>query len=475
MGTGRSRRRPVRISVPSRADALLRNFTELIGGPLGRRTSPGRIDPGTFTVDRVLVLLTTVAAALAVLIKNPCRIEGWAGPDQYYMACHSQWLETFSQLDAGTSFLQLGHSALTGAIAGATANLVPVGSILLYYDLHSVLAVAAWLITVCATVRMSNRRPWDAAMVAVAPIIIVAGFVGWDLWAVMLAALGMLAFARCQFAAAGAFLGLGTAIAGYPVLIFAAVTLLAVRTRETSGAVMTGAVLAATWLALNLPFAVSDPQAWGAQFTGLLTQGVDYSSVWFAYNALAVRAGGAALEAATTSAVSMVVFGLVCVGIAALALLAPRRPRLAPLVVLLVGALILTGKEYSPQHAIWMIPLVALAYPKWRTFLTWQLFEVAHWWALMAYLGRETSGGAAQNNIDLPYYLLAVFGHMLATAYIMYRVVEGILEPGQDPVRRLDIDDPQGGPFDHAADRRISSRRPPRPNTASGTLEPSRP
>jgi len=204
---------------------------------------------------------------------------------------------------------------------------------------------------------------------------------------------------------------------------------------------------------------LSDPQAWVAQFAGLPNQGADHSSVWSAYNALAARAGGVELDAATTSVVSALVFSLACAGIAVLALLAPRRPRLAPLAVLLVGALSLTGQGYSPQHAIWMVPLVALAYPKWRTFVTWQLFEVAHWWALMVYLGREASGGAAQNNIDLPYYLLAVFGHMLATAYIMYRVVEGILEPGQDPVRRLDIDDPQGGPFDRAADRRIPSRR----------------
>lgn len=473
MGTGQARRRPVRISVPSRADVLLRNFTELLGGPLGRRTGPGIIDPGIFTVERVLVILTTVAAALAVLIKNPCRIEGWVGPDQYYRACYSQWPEAFSQLGEGASFLYLGQPALTGALAGATASVVPPGNTVLYYDLHSVLAVAAWLMTVWATVRMTNRRPWDAAMVAVAPIIVLAGFAGWDLWAVLLTSLGMLAFARSQFATAGAFLGVGTAIAGYPVLIFGAVALLAVRTHKFKGPAMTGTVLAASWLTVNLPFALTAPQAWAAQFSGLLTQGADYSSMWFAYNALAARAGGAGLNAATTSILSALLFALACGGIVALAFLAPRRPRLAQLAVLLVGTLVLTGKGYSPQHAIWLIPLVALAYPKWRTFLIWQLFEVAHWWALMVYLGQQTSDGASQNNIDLPYYLLFVAGHMLATAYLMYRVMECILEPNQDPVRRLDIDDPQGGPFDHSVDRR--SRSHPRLAVVRPRVRLSRP
>ncbi|MHA7273529.1 glycosyltransferase family 87 protein [Arthrobacter sp. TMT4-20] len=459
MGTGQSRRRPVRISAPSRADALLREFTELIGGPLGRKTSPGTIDPGTFTVERVLILLTTTAAVLAALIRNPCRVEGWLGPDRYYMACHSQWPDAFADLGDGASFLQLGHSALTGAFAGVTAHLVPAGSTLRYYDLHSVLAVAAWLVTVYATVRMTNRRPWDAAMVAVAPMIVLTGFLGWDLWAVMFAALGMLGFARGSFVLAGIFLGLGTAAAGYPLLIFAAVSLLAWRTRLFRGAALTGTVLAATWLAANLPFALYDPRGWTTHVADALTAEAGPSSVWFAYNSMIARVGGWEMSAATTTVLAAVAFTLLGVGIAALALMAPRRPRLAQLALLLVGALILTGKEYSPQYALWLVPLVALAYPKWRTFLTWQLFEAAHWWALMMYLAREASGGDQQNNIDLPYYLLAVIGHMLATAYLMYRVIEGIIDPRQDPVRRLDIDDPQGGPFDHAPDHRRSGRR----------------
>lgn len=459
MGTGGSRRGPVRISVPSRADSMLRNFTALIGGPLGRRTSPGVIDPGVFSVERVLVLLTTGAAVIAVLLKNPCRVAGWASPGQYYRGCQSQWPEAFVGLESGTSFLQLGHSALTGAVAGATAQLVPLGGTLRYYDLHSILAVAAWLVTVYATVRMTNRRPWDAAMVAVAPMIIVVGFLGWDLWAAMFAALGMLAFARWRFIQAGILLGLGTAVAGYPLLIFGAVALLAVRTRLVGGAAMTGAVLAGTWLAVNLPLALVDPRAWSAHFTSLLSRDADYSSIWFAYNSLAARAGGQELDATFTTVAAALLTVLLGAGIAVLTLRAQRRPRLAQVAFLLVGVLILAGKGHSPQQAIWLVPLVALAYPKWRTLLVWQVLGVVHWWTLMLYLGKETSGGNAQHNIDLPYYLLFAIAHMLSTAYIMYRVMGAMIDPAQDPVRRLDIDDPQGGPFNHAADYLKSDRR----------------
>lgn len=53
----------------------------------------------------------------------------------------------------------------------------------------------------------------------------------------------------------------------------------------------------------------------------------------------------------------------------------------------------------------------------------------------------------------MPYYVLAVLAHMVATAYLMARVVQEIYDPGRDPIRRHGMDDPQGGPFENAPDR----------------------
>lgn len=57
-------------TVPGRSDAFLRKFTALIVGPLGKHSNPGRINPGFFTIERVLVLLTVVAALLTVASKK---------------------------------------------------------------------------------------------------------------------------------------------------------------------------------------------------------------------------------------------------------------------------------------------------------------------------------------------------------------------------------------------------------------------
>ena len=130
---------------------------------------------------------------------------------------------------------------------------------------------------------------------------------------------------------------------------------------------------------------------------------------------------------------------------------------------LIVAAFILTNKVYSPQFVIWLIPLLALARPRWRDFLIWQAAEGLHWAAIWMYLGQATSGGSVQHNIDMSYYVLAVGLHMVATAYLMARVVMEIWDPAQDPLRIHGEDDPHGGPFDGARDwLRIDLFRPSR-------------
>lgn len=459
------RRRPLRIVVPSRNDKLLRRFTEAIGGPLGRYTAPGIVSPGFFTVERVLILMTTGAALLALLAKTPCRLTGWS--DQLYMACYSDWPALFGARGLGAGvypFISPGsefeYPVLLGLLAGFVAWLVPAGAEsrgLLYFDLNAVFATVAWILTVTATMRMANRRPWDAAMVAVAPAVILSIYINWDIWAVLLAALGMLAFARNRPVAAGVFLGLGTALKLYPVLILGAVLVLALRTLRFRPALLAIAATAGTWLVVNVPFMIRDYAGWRHFYEFSRDRGAGNSSVWQAWD---ITFPEHAVSPGFITFWAYFLFALACAAIAVLALAAPRRPRMAQLAFLIVAAFILTNKVYSPQFVLWLVPLLALARPRWRDFLIWQFFEVMHWWAIWLYLAGVLSGGPPENNLDPGWFVLAVLGHMAATLYLMGRVVADILDPRTDPVRRMDIDDPQGGPFDHAPERwRLRLRR----------------
>ncbi|WP_066288610.1 glycosyltransferase family 87 protein [Arthrobacter sp. B6] len=462
-----------RLVVPSRSDLLLRNFTELIGGPMGSRSAPGLVSPGVFTVERVLIILTVLAALAGVLIKGYCRANGWESPGQFYSTCYSDFPELFRNRGLGDGtfpFFSQGslfeYPVLMGLIAGATAWLVPGqgvsdARILGYFDFNATLIAAVWIVTVLATARMSRRRPWDAAMVALAPGIVLAGTINWDMWAVGLLALGMLCFSRGRLVLAGILIGLGTATKLYPVLVFGAILLLALRTGKIRTFLVTAGAALVAWLAVNLPVALMNPSGWQYFYQFTEDRPAGYSSPWFAYNLVATRLRWMVLDAAIINALALNLFVLACVGIALVALTSASRPRLAQLAFLIVAAFILTNKVYSPQFVIWLIPLLALARPRWRDFLVWQGIEGLHWAAIWMYLGQVTSGGSTQHNIDMPYYVLAVAGHMLATAYLMGRVVWDIYDPGYDPIRRHDLDDPHGGPFEGASDRlRLNILRP---------------
>jgi len=113
----------MRITVPSRSDAFLRKFTEVIGGPLGRHSSPGRISPGFFTVERVLVILTVVAALLAVASKNACRLNGWGGTNSYAWACYSDWTALFyARGFADNAFAPFASGALVETVEPRAAD-----------------------------------------------------------------------------------------------------------------------------------------------------------------------------------------------------------------------------------------------------------------------------------------------------------------------------------------------------------------
>ena len=455
---------PVRINVPSRSDSFLHKFTEVIGGPLGRHSSPGRISPGFFTVERVLVILTVFAAFLAVASKNACRMNGWGGTNSYQWACYSDWTALFHARGfAENAFApfapgaQFEYPVLMSTVASLTAWMVPPGDYnraLAFYDLNFLMVVGLWILVVVVTARTAGRRPWDAAMVAVGPGIILASSINWDMWAVAFLALAMLAWSRENTFLAGVLIGLGTAMKLFPILFFGAVIVLAIRTGRYLPLWVSLGGAALSWLAVNLPLAVMNFDAWRHFFTFTEDRGAGLSSFWHIWNVTAATVPGMPeMDASVINVLALGLFAASCAGIAYLGLRAPVAPRFSQLVFLIVASFVLFNKVYSPQFVVWLIPLAALAWPKWKDFLLWQLFEVLHFWAIWMYLYASTADIKPSNTFPTSFYVMAVLAHMIATGYLMYKVGESMFRPELDPVRRTGQTDPQAGAFAGAEDR----------------------
>lgn len=457
-------RQPWRITVPSRADGFLRLFTRAIGGPLGRHSDPGRVTPGLFTVERVLMIFTTFSAFLMLLAKNPCRINGWGGSNPYLMACYTDWVPLFgargfadnpwAPFSAGAEFE---YPVLMSAAASAVAALVPEGGTnrgLLFFDLNLILVAILWFVIVWATMRMAGRRPWDAALVALAPGIVLTASINWDMWAVAMLALGMLSFARGRLVLAGVLIGLGTAMKLYPVLILGAILVLALRTGRLKAFFVTAGSAVAAWLAVNLPYAIAFPDSFAHFFKFTSDRGAGLSSFWHVWNIISREVSWLpSADADAISRLGLIIFFFACVAVALLTFFAPQRPRLASLTFLIVASFVMVNKVYSPQFVIWLIPLFALALPRWREFVMWMAVEVLHFYGLWFYIHSYTSDVEANHAFPESGYVLLVLGHMVMLGYLMYRVIQSILKPEYDPVRAVGQEDPQAGPFAGAEDR----------------------
>jgi hypothetical protein len=186
---------------------------------------------------------------------------------------------------------------------------------------------------------------------------------------------------------------------------------------------------------------------WSKFYTFSQERGVDFGSFWL----ILAQNSDDPLSTDTVNTLATLLMLVCCVGVAALVLCAPRRPRFAQLAFLVVAAFVLTNKVYSPQYVLWLVPLAALARPRWRDFLIWQACEVAYFLGIWMYLAYTTSGDA-HKGLPTDGYHWAIGLHLLGTLYLCAMVVRDILLPEWDPVRRSGEDDPSGGVLDGAED-----------------------
>lgn len=214
---------------------------------------------------------------------------------------------------------------------------------------------------------------------------------------------------------------------------------------EEFGTALFGA--AAAWLLVNLPVMLYAPEGWKKFYTFSQERQIDYGSFWL----IITQRTGKPIDVSTVNTASVVLMIVLCAGIAGLALTARHRPRFAQLAFLVVAAFILTNKVYSPQYVLWLIPLAALARPRWRDFLVWQACEVMYFLGIWLYLAYTTSGDKHQG-LPQEGYQVAIALHLLGTLYLCAVVVRDILRPDRDPVRRDGSDDPSGGVLDGAPD-----------------------
>ncbi|MEU4209847.1 glycosyltransferase 87 family protein [Streptomyces sp. NPDC026206] len=456
---------------PTVEDEVAAAGSELIGGPVGRRALLGT---SWWTPVRVIALVAIGMFALGMVQKLPCYDHGWffGATTQYTHACYSDIPHLYSgrgfdqglipyidripqSVSGGMEYLE--YPVLTGLFMEIAALLTPGGGTIqhreqLYWLINAGMLLACTAVIAVCVARTHRRRPWDALLVALAPAFALTATINWDLFAVALTAAAMLMWARGRALASGALIGLAAAAKLYPVLLLGPLLILCWRAGRLRAFLGAALAAAGAWLVVNAPVMFTHDAGgfhirpgWAKFYTFSQDRPVDFGSVWLFIS----QRTGDPLDDANTYASLLMILG--CLAIGALGLCAPRRPRFAQLAFLVVALFILVNKVYSPQYVLWLVPLAALARPKWRDFLIWQACEVLYYLGIWFYLAYTGSGDKHQG-LPPEGYQLAIALHLLGTLYLCALVVRDILLPERDVVRQDGSDDPSGGVLDGAPD-----------------------
>lgn len=450
---------------PANSDRFVGGLSESIGGPLGSHAV--RTSSRFWTPARVVLLLICAMLSFSWMQKSPCRDGAWADMKQYKYFCYTDVLALYyaEGLNEGKvpyADHQVEYPVLTGAFMGVLG--LPVYSLgqqqaidnpgQTFYDLNAVVLSAFGIAAVAATLAVRRRRPWDAAMFAAAPALFVSATVNWDLFCVGLAAISVTFWARRRPLLAGLFLGLATAAKFYPVLILGALLVLCLRTGKWKEALATFGVGAATWLAINVPVALVYWDSWVRFWDFNSQRGIDWGTLWY-IGAHFPRGSGqygfpffqnldTDPEHATLNVLYLGLFLICCVGILVVGLTAPIPPRLAQLAFLILAAFLITGKVWSQQYVLWLIPFAVLARPRWGAFLAWQAAEVLYF---VSFYG-ELMGASNRPVFPEGVFVLASILRLVTLAVLVGYVIRDIRHPEMDVVRdTYEGEDPDGGVF----------------------------
>jgi uncharacterized membrane protein len=449
---------------PTRDDPVVTSLSESVGGPLGSRA--GRHP--WWTPVRVVLALTALCFALGMVQKAPCFQDSWQdGSARYTHMCYSDlpYLYTGRGL-AELSWPYTGDEQVRGRyevmeypvgiayFAWATAwathwasgspeieprYAVPADSLFaqedvarevrLFVALSAIGFALAALLSAWFLAGVNPRRPWDAALFALSPVLALNALINWDLLAVVLLAGALWAWAHDRPVATGVLIGLGTATKLFPLLLLGGLLVICVRDRRLRDFGVAAASAAVAWGLANLPAYLTGSEQWRVFWQFNADRGADLGSIWL----VLTESLEITVDPGTVNVGSWLFLGAWCLGVLVLGLKAPQTPRLAQLAFLVVAGFLLVNKVYSPQYVLWLLPLAVLARPRWRDQLVWQAGEILYFASVWWYLGGDldSAGGG-----DAGFYWLAIVVRILAELYLVAIVARDVARPELDPVDR---------------------------------------
>lgn len=175
-------------------------------------------------------------------------------------------------------------------------------------------------------------------------------------------------------------LGVSVATKFFPVLLL--IPILVIALRKGQSPIRYLAIFTGTWLAINLPVAITTPTGWWHFYKFNMERGPDWGSIWNALQIFGFDSGKVNYLSllGTLAILSWVIvyfFGL------------KSNPTLAEISFIVFASALILGKVYSPQYVLWLTALAVIAIKSKQTlvmFWVWQMAELIYHVAIWQHL-----------------------------------------------------------------------------------------
>jgi uncharacterized membrane protein len=391
---------------------------------------------------RTLVVLAIFASLLSFAKFSHCENTGWATPGQYIHACYSDLPALYGSrgLDKNAWPFTSDDNSVEYPVVTAMVMYVTsfvANSPVSYFNVNIFFLILLFVATVLLVRKI---RPEFAYLVPVAPAMIASLYINWDLWAIATMMLAIYWFDRKQYLHSSLIMGVSISTKFLPIFLLIPIAFILWRDAKVRELVKYVAVVAGTWVAINVPFALTTPTGWWRFYKLNLERGADWGSFWLALQQL-----GFSLTNLNYLSILLLLIALTTVALLLFEL--KYTPTLAAVAFIVLASVMLASKVYSPQYVLWLTPLAAIALTNKKdlhAFWLWQATELIYHIAIWQHIASVT--GAKLGLAATPYAVLTLV-RIGGTIYLMVVLARRALQARNTHSRLLDLLFEAGKPY----------------------------
>jgi len=391
---------------------------------------------------RTVVVLALFASLVSFAKFSHCENSGWATPDQYIHACYSDLPALYGSRGLDTNAWpyssddnSVEYPVVTAMVMYATSFAAK--SPASYFNVNIFFLILLFIATLIVVRKI---RPEFAYLSAIAPAMIASLFINWDLWGIATMMLAIYWFDRKQYLHSALILALSISTKFLPIFLLIPIAFILWRDAKLKELVKYVVVVAATWLAINAPFALTTPTGWWRFFKLNLERGADWGSIWLALQQLG-------LSLTNLNYLSILVLLIALTSVAIVLFELKYTPTLASVAFIVMAAVMIASKVYSPQFVLWLTPLAVIALTNKKdlhAFWLWQATEVIYHVAIWQHIASIT--GAQFGLGPTPYAILTLV-RIAGTIYLMAVLARRALQARNTHSRLLDLLFEGGKPY----------------------------